>query len=908
MAGESNPVSLLQEKQTFELELRMYDGDDPLDVWDRYIKWIEHTYAKSDKNLCAVLERAVQKFVDDKKFYDDPRYVDMWIKLAQNSTQPLNMFNYMQTEGIGVQQAALYTAWSNALEKQGDQQQADIIFLEGLKCGARPLDELQRHYRAFQSRLSDQAVGHGADVTQERQDLEPQLPSSVGRRTRRNRRVLASVNGEEGSVAGNSSTTVYQSSTSGLGQSLSVFDESHAGSVEPAVVEAKENLFMSQRTDKRTLQVFSSANVNPLSEPETTQTQNLVGPPHASNDPSAPLAAEQDPLANQSEDQPGVQVMYCKELLMRGPTEFCFEELRAERYFASIRQKLQEKQMYLSKEKERLRQQIEQKMQVKSTLPRENCQDKCKPFMVYNESTNPSTEPASAAVVQPKPFAVFNENVARGLPHEMLSALAVAPSKHNSLKLPVPHLRPRGSQSYPPTEKDCTDRSLSQAEEAIINSHRNKTLSISPDDTCDFARAAMLASTPFGGVRGQSGSVTGDGAVTEVVRGIPTESCPDTTPQTPAEPTQANKLSPILEVSQEWRSVSAVARHTHHSAGSASVVLPAVPDEGEEDMDQEMTAPLGEDQPSDPFSLEVRRRLLHKIGLRTLPDLHPEPGLLPSSILGLRLGDEVLSCLMKMPGLENHYVLPPEEDFVVLKVDRSPVPWDFYICSQLKARLPANTEEHFLNQSSCFLFEDGCVTIWRVPRDTTLAEWTADRDNKQLVAYLALRLVEMVIRMHTCHLVHGALCPHSLIYYPSPTESDPEHAVVMAIDFSSSLDLQLQMDTQTVGSLSNAADYIIKGLLSPTSSPYQLDLLGVAETVHQMLFKRCLDVVKTEAGWSLAESAETSGGPLHSVWHKFFQKILNSGERSTMTVLTELREDLTDYKENVVLTLVLTVI
>lgn len=57
------------------------------------------------------------------------------------------MFSYMQNQGIGVQQAALYTAWSDALEMQGDLQQAEIIFLEGLKSGARPLDELQRHYR-----------------------------------------------------------------------------------------------------------------------------------------------------------------------------------------------------------------------------------------------------------------------------------------------------------------------------------------------------------------------------------------------------------------------------------------------------------------------------------------------------------------------------------------------------------------------------------------------------------------------------------------------------------------------------------------------------------------------------------------------------------------------------------------
>lgn len=48
-----------------------------------------------------------------------------------------------------------------------------------------------------------------------------------------------------------------------------------------------------------------------------------------------------------------------------------------------------------------------------------------------------------------------------------------------------------------------------------------------------------------------------------------------------------------------------------------------------------------------------------------------------------------------------------------------------------------------------------------------------------------------------------------------------------------------------------------------------------------------------------------SEGSLHSVWHKFFQKILNSGEKSTVTLLTELQEDLRDYTENVVGTLII---
>lgn len=45
------------------------------------------------------------------------------------------------------------------------------------------------------------------------------------------------------------------------------------------------------------------------------------------------------------------------------------------------------------------------------------------------------------------------------------------------------------------------DVSISRSEDAIINGHWNKTLCRSPDDTCEFARAAQLASTPFGGVQ-----------------------------------------------------------------------------------------------------------------------------------------------------------------------------------------------------------------------------------------------------------------------------------------------------------------------------------------------------------------------------------------------------------------------
>lgn len=102
----------------------MYDGDDPLDVWDRqvkhintkvncyelflnfrgfifnpyifyrYIKWTEQTFPQGGKesNLAMLLERVVTRFTEEKKYHNDPRYVELWIKFVCVIFLPLTNF------------------------------------------------------------------------------------------------------------------------------------------------------------------------------------------------------------------------------------------------------------------------------------------------------------------------------------------------------------------------------------------------------------------------------------------------------------------------------------------------------------------------------------------------------------------------------------------------------------------------------------------------------------------------------------------------------------------------------------------------------------------------------------------------------------------------------------------------
>ncbi|XP_042634275.1 mitotic checkpoint serine/threonine-protein kinase BUB1 beta-like [Cyprinus carpio] len=282
---------------------------------------------------------------------------------------------------------------------------------------------------------------------------------------------------------------------------------------------------------------------------------------------AAPSQRSQAPEEHASQQEGQVQIMYCKEQVYQGDAEFSLEELRAQRYCRA----LSEKALHLNKLKQDLQLQIEQKkrliQQRNSTAetqqivheeagssfqkPTGSCESSAAPVTIHREQEEGPVLSSKSSVKREddmnhsgsdaklqktaKPFSVFAENT---LTNKISSS-----ANRNSLKLPTLSLK----GPKPKAELSTDKQDISRSEEAIVNGHWNKTLCRSPDDTCEFARAAQLASTPFAGVERPKASES-----------VLMENLSRTAPESskPANSNEEKKLSPILEISQEWGGTS----------------------------------------------------------------------------------------------------------------------------------------------------------------------------------------------------------------------------------------------------------------------------------------------------------------------------------------------------------------
>ncbi|KAM6274165.1 mitotic checkpoint serine/threonine-protein kinase BUB1 beta [Porphyrio hochstetteri] len=1027
-------------KQEFESEIRFYSGDDPLDVWDRYIKWTEQTFPQGGKesNLAAILERAVKALSEQQRYYADPRFLNLWLKFGDCCNEPLDLYSYLHSQEIGTTLALLYITWAEVLEARGSFKKADLIFQEGIQRKAQPLDKLQSHHRQFQTRVSRQTL-LGLEETPDESDVgllgaaEPQRSSLADLKGRGKKKVRAPISRVGDALkTTNQSRSLQTLSSQQLSNNLgfAVFDENSASGPEipvltpqpwtaPPVPRAKENE-LSAGPWNSGRRPRSSANPGievPCPLPnftpyvEESAQQQVMTPCKIEPSINCVLSArkpekEQDPLQRVQNHQQDTQekkevVMYCKEKVYAGVEEFSLEEIRAEVYRKKAKEKIDEEMQAIAQKKEEIKRKIEELEKKLKKKDDDKQQQPCKQPTESTEASPPlgqqgvtfpsATEVGGQQPQLPSGFQVSEDTQLhkQSCPEEVVQSLDACPDTQGgnvfvdseddqekqedeaslgkkdvgllsppdpatffsifdesstltnqnkscsaghtekSARRPLAVRKPSDSltakENIPPGACDELNGIEPLTEDAIVTgSYKNKTLCANPEDTCDFVRAAHLASTPFHGLVAQrvSAPVFSQNALKE--------DCPESK-NTPLnqetlvcegaynEALCVKKLSPIMEASLEDTRLSGSSVSSGSSLSSVTQVsaikypeklelaqsLPTetVTDVGgtSENISGDVTLVL--------WSAEQRKKLLDSMPelLTASPDFHLETGALPVMELekDTELGNETY-CIKWEYWTNEEYKMFfaisanfPQLDAkgFAIKVYSQPVPWDFYITLQLQERLNADFDQSFSENCSCYLYQDGCAILHRDINRFTLGDVIrgCKSISEEVILLVVYNLLGVVEKLHKAEIVHGDLRPEVFFLGDricDPFANDEVTRALKIVDFSHSLDLRLQSRVSLPNSFPISQTPHGQQLLAKSSVPYQVDLVGIADIIHLMLFGDHVQVYQENFTWKINQNVSKAVGS--NFWNKFFVRVLNADGKSTVSLLRELREEISD--------------
>lgn len=144
------------QRRAFWQELETYNGEDPLEVWIRFIKWTQTSFRSGghQAELLPLLERCTRELQHIDKYKSDIRYLRIWIQYADCLPEPRDVFNFLKENSIGQDFALYYLAYAAYMELRGNFSRADDIFQSGLERLAHPIDRLRIKYDDFQHRMA----------------------------------------------------------------------------------------------------------------------------------------------------------------------------------------------------------------------------------------------------------------------------------------------------------------------------------------------------------------------------------------------------------------------------------------------------------------------------------------------------------------------------------------------------------------------------------------------------------------------------------------------------------------------------------------------------------------------------------------------------------------------------------
>ncbi|KAH7136617.1 Mad3/BUB1 homology region 1-domain-containing protein [Dactylonectria macrodidyma] len=137
------------------------ESDDPLDVYDRYVRWTLDAYpsaqATPQSQLHTLLERATKAFIGASQYKNDPRYLKLWVHYIHFfSDSPRETYMFLSRQSIGEGLALYYEEYAAWLEGASRWAQAEEVYKLGIEREARPVQRLLRKFKEFEERVAQQ--------------------------------------------------------------------------------------------------------------------------------------------------------------------------------------------------------------------------------------------------------------------------------------------------------------------------------------------------------------------------------------------------------------------------------------------------------------------------------------------------------------------------------------------------------------------------------------------------------------------------------------------------------------------------------------------------------------------------------------------------------------------------------
>ncbi|XP_065351212.1 uncharacterized protein LOC135946778 [Cloeon dipterum] len=134
----------IAQMQQFEMNLRSYEGDDPMQPWFEYISWMEQTSTGRGKQFREILKQCLKNFSGVESYLNDDRLVDLWLKYLSVQQNKMELYETVLGHGIGVTSATFYIRWAEDLEATGDLRSANRILQRAIEANAVPKESIEK--------------------------------------------------------------------------------------------------------------------------------------------------------------------------------------------------------------------------------------------------------------------------------------------------------------------------------------------------------------------------------------------------------------------------------------------------------------------------------------------------------------------------------------------------------------------------------------------------------------------------------------------------------------------------------------------------------------------------------------------------------------------------------------------